>query len=1138
MCLKLFFRPSSMCCMPHAKKDNVEILSSNKFPVVGIGASAGGLDAFKRLVKAIPLKSGMAYILVQHLDPAHDSILTEILQRETKIPIREIIDNIHVEVNHIYIIPSNKLLTATDGVLQLSARLPKGEKNMPIDLFFSSLAEVHQNHAIGVVLSGTGNDGTLGLKSIKEESGITFAQDPRSATYDGMPQSAINAGVVDFVLNPEDLPGQLLALSKSLNIHPLIEEGKALQPDDDKYNQILAILQFRKEVDFTYYKQTTIRRRIDRRIALSMKGNIASYVKHLKANESEQDTLFQDLLIPVTEFFRDKMAFNQLCTMIFPSLLKGRTGNEPLRVWVAGCSTGEEAYSIVICLKEYLGIKDIAIDVQVFATDISEIAIAKARAGVYKKSDVTGLSPERLKQFFTKVDGNYRLHKSVRDSCIFAHHNFLKDAPFARMDLISCRNALIYLQPTLQKNVLTTFHYALKENGFLLLGNSETAAQASELFNTYDKVNKIYTRKAVKGKFAHVISQRKTNFQKPNVSNSEKQEPSRDDFQKSADEVLLSRFAPSGVVVNNDLDIVQFRGATGIWLEPSPGKPNLNVLKMTRQDLSFELRNALLKAQKSKVGVIKEGIPIQILAKDHLVSLEVIPLPHTVTPHFLVLFTDTTAVTAIADGLNNDLTSAIAIQSKENKRNQKLQLQLAQTREDMRSITEDQEAFNEELQSANEELLSGSEELQSLNEELETSKEEIQTSNEELITVNQELNDRNEQLNLSRLYSESIVTTIREPLIILNKNLQVISANRSYYNKFQTTEEETVGKLLFELGNKQWNIPRLRKMLDKMLPDKTSIVDFEIVKKFSDSRERILLINATQIFKENAQEQSILIAIEDITEKRKTDKALQSFSEELEKQILDRTYSLHEAITELQHSNKNLEQFAYIASHDLQEPLRKIRTFSHLLQTRYQKDLPEDANVLVTKIESSSERMSTLIKGVLNFSKILHGDMVFEKTNLNVILGNVVDDFELLIAEKGAVIQQNLLPTINAIPLQMNQLFTNLMSNSLKFLKKELHPVISISSANLTRAQVKTHKKLNQKLAYCCISFKDNGIGFDQEYADNIFLLFQRLHAHDQFAGTGIGLALCKSIVISHHGEINAVSSRDKGAAFNIILPI
>lgn len=1119
----------------HTKK----ILSSNLFPVVGIGASAGGLDAFKRLIKAIPEDSGMAYILVQHLDPGHESILAVLLQKVTRIPVHEITDNMHVEADHIYIIPSNKLLTATDGVLQLSPRLPM-QRNMPIDLFFSSLAEVHQSHAIGVVLSGTATDGTLGLKAIKEQGGITFAQDRESAAYDSMPQSAIDAEVVDFILTPEAIPGQLLALNEPLKINNPDSDENEQQVQENGFKQILSLLRIRKGVDFTYYKQTTIRRRITRRIALSMKGNMAGYLEYLKENSAEQDTLYQDLLIPVTEFFRDPKVFNILSETVFPALLKNRRGKEPLRIWVAGCSTGEEAYSMVMCLHEYLAEKALIVNIQVFATDISELAIARSRSGLYKKSEVDGLSATRLQQFFTKADGKFRINKSVRDVCVFAYHNYLKDPPFANLDLISCRNSLIYLEPFLQKKALTTFHYALRDKGFLVLGKSETTGQATELYNTLDLNNKVYTRKAVRGKFVQAMDGRKEESFKGIENGFGRNESVKDDFQKNADEVLLSKFAPPGVIVNSDMDIVQFRGATGVWLEQSPGKPNLNVVKMARDGLAFELRNALHKVQKSKEALTKEDIPIQFMGKERLVTFDVIPLLNSIEPHFLILFRDVKLFENTPEqSKENTLASKADVrQSREQVRIRKLEKELAQAREDMRSITEDQEASNEELQSANEELLSGSEELQSLNEELETSREETQTSNEELIIVNQELYDRNEQLDLSRLYAESIVTTIREPLIILNKDLKVRSANRSFYNKFQTGVEGTEGKLLYELGNKQWDIPGLRKMLEKILPKKTTIIDYEVTQTFPVIGERIMLLNASRIVRDNSDDQYILLAIEDITEKRRIEYELKLFAEQLEKQVMERTLSLHEANIDLQLSNKNLEQFAYIASHDLQEPLRKIKTFASLLQDRFTKDLPGPAKELIEKINASASRMSTLIKDVLNFSKILHAEDAFETTDLNEILKKVLNDFDLLITQKNAVIKIEPLPVIEAIPLQLNQLFYNLISNSLKFSRKGVAPEITITSKNLTLKELAQHKGLNNQLPYYEISIRDNGIGFYPQFAEQIFLIFQRLHSRDQFSGTGIGLALCKSIVLNHHGEIMASANNNEGALFQIILPL
>ena len=403
--------------MAKANKNKTTILSKNLFPVVGIGASAGGLEAFKKLIKAIPESSGIAYILVQHLHPDHSSALPEILQRETQIPVNEISDNVEVEPNNIYVIPSNKILVATDGILQLSPR-PKDHKNMPIDIFFSSLAEVHQSHAIGVVLSGNGADGTLGLKEIKDHGGITFAQDLGSAAYDSMPQSAIKSGVVDFILSPEDMPKQLLNLNDTFNILP--SNGHAIPKElteEESFKQILAFLRMSNGVDFTYYKQTTIRRRIIRRMVILKLEKIADYLVYLKQNKPEQDTLFQDLLIPVTAFFRDPKIFENLCSTALPELIKNKSAANPLRIWVAGCSIGKEAYSIAICIHEYLSDKISNTRVQIFATDISDKSISKARAGLYNKSEMEGVSEERIQQFFTKTNGSYQVKKPIRDMC-------------------------------------------------------------------------------------------------------------------------------------------------------------------------------------------------------------------------------------------------------------------------------------------------------------------------------------------------------------------------------------------------------------------------------------------------------------------------------------------------------------------------------------------------------------------------------------------------------------------------------------------------------------------------------------------------------------------------------------------------
>ena len=790
--------------MPKAAKDKPPILSENLFPVVGVGASAGGLEAFKKFIKAIPENSGMAYIIVQHLHPEHESALPEILQRATKIPVTEIRDNVHVDADHIYVIPSNKMLVATDGILQLSQRVEKKKLHLSIDIFFSSLAQVHQAHAIGVILSGTGADGTGGLKDIKNHGGLTIAQDPSTAAYDAMPQHAIDAEVIDFILPPENIPGKLIELKQSFTISSS-GDGPARdnRTNENIFRQIFALLRISRGVDFTFYKQTTIRRRIIRRMLILKLENVSDYLDRLKTNKAEEDILFQDLLIPVTSFFRDVKSFDLLCENIFPRIVENKSANNPLRIWIAGCSTGQETYSIAMCLQEYLNEHDSNIKVQIFATDLSEKSIKSARSGIYSKKELEGISEDRLHQFFNKTDGHYQVKKLVRDMCVFAVQNFLKDPPFANLDFISCRNVLIYLDPFLQKKAFTIFHYALKEKGILWLGKSEATGNASDLFLPFDKRDKFYTRKSVPGKFMHIAGERSEAGFKNYFLRSK--EVRKDDFQKNADDILLSKYTPVGVVVNNQFDIVQFRGSTGPYLESSPGIPSLNVFKMAKDGLAFELRNALHKAKTTGEPFIKAGILIN--KGKTSIAIEVIPLLDTIDLHFLILFKEQVSANTGQQPVTKKEKGISAKNEKDEKqvRIEQLEKELAQSREDMHSITDEQEAANEELQSSNEELLSGSEELQSLNEELETSKEELQSTNEELITINQELYDRNVQLNESRKFAEATISTLHEPLLVLDKSFRIKTANKSFYKTFFLTEEETVGELLFELLESSWD---------------------------------------------------------------------------------------------------------------------------------------------------------------------------------------------------------------------------------------------------------------------------------------------------------------------------------------------
>ncbi|MEP7093586.1 MAG: CheR family methyltransferase, partial [Flavobacterium sp.] len=928
----------------HTQRTSLPKATCQDFPVIGIGASAGGLEAFTQFIDAIPNDSDMAFVIVQHLHPMHESMLTELLSRVAKIPINEITDDIHLAPNNIYVIPENKMLTSFDGVLKLSPRL-KNTKNQAIDVFFTSLAEVHLDLAYGVLLSGNGSDGTIGLKAVKKHGGITFAQD-MNASNNEMPQNAINAGVVDYVLSPARIVKKIIELSRTND--SISEEN---DPNDEAvFQEIIKILRHHSGVDFTYYKQTTIHRRIARRMALSKIASLKDYLKILQGDKLAPQDLFNDMLIPVTEFFRDTKIFQTMREKVFPLLCNKVSEGNAVRVWIAGCSTGEEAYTLAILLHEYLGENLEGKEIQIFASDISEIAIAKARIGFYRKSQMKNVSETILTKYFTSNTNGYKIKRQIRDLCIFAVHNFLTDPPFAKMDLISCRNVFIYMDSFLQKKSLTTFHYALKDNGFLLLGKSETTVPAGELFQPFEKAGKIYTRKQVSGRLVHsgMGSNGKSIVSKTNI---ERKETIKEDFRKSAEALLLSKYTPASVIVNEQMDIVHINGTIAEFIELSPGKPTFNLLKMAREGLAFELRNAWHKTKETGSVIIKEGIQIKNKGSISEITIEIQPLKDTSELYFLVLFYKSLIK-------NQDLPSSkfTAEEIRDNinlRRIAQLEKELAKIHDDVNAISEEQESSNEELQSANEELLSGSEELQSLNEELETSKEELQSSNEELLQINQELLNKQQQINISKNYTEAIVATLREPIVVLDTNLRIKNINRAFSKKYNIAKDEAAGKLIYEIQNHLFdNIP-MRAMLEKILPEKTQLDDYQISVNLMPYGESIMLLNARQVTNETSKEQLILLAIEDITERIIIEKRLQVLSDGLEMQIQERTKDLLTSNTELESTIKNLndanvqlQEYAYVASHDLQEPLRKILMFISRL-VGMKENISDDALLLL-----------------------------------------------------------------------------------------------------------------------------------------------------------------------------------------------
>ncbi len=744
--------------------------------------------------------------------------------------------------------------------------------NLSIDVLFSSLAETHKENVIGVVLSGSANDGTRGLKEIKLAGGITFAQDD-SAKFSSMPNSAIAEGVVDFVLSPKEIARELTWMSK----HPLTKRDVLKSaPEDDINNSnpdlklILQVLHKSKNVDFSHYKMNTIKRRMIRRMVIHKVKTIAQYAALLEQKQDEVELLYQDLLINVTDFFRDTDAFLLLKNTVLPKLLKSKAPGQTLRIWVAACATGEEVYSIAMLLLELQSPKTNNIPFQIFASDLSASAINVARTGEYTAQQLKNVSPKRLQQFFVKAKDKYRITKPLRDVCVFAEHNILSDPPFSRMDFISCRNFLIYLDTSAQKKAIATFHYALNEGGCLMLGKSETIGASPQLFSALHKKFKVYARKKDSGTYRIPdISPRISHPTMPEKNNAPatiKKLPASSNITLSTtfDAVLLAQFVPASVVINYDLEILQFRGATSMYLQNPPGKASFNILKMANLELSFELRNAIHHAIKSKQTIRKTGIELNrnvIGNTVQIVNLEVMPLTvEGEEPLLVVVFTGH-QVEIAADGKVGGKSQSIA----KDRRIIKLEEELAAARADMGSITQDQEAANEEMQSANEEIVSSNEELQSLNEELETSKEEIESTNEELTSSNQELHARIQQIEELYTYYEAILSTVHEPVLILDKNIRIVSANKSFCKTFHVTEAESVGVSLFQLGNNQWNIPRLRQLLEEIIPKNNPFHDFEVEHTFPDIGQKTMLLNAHRIIQPNQKEELIVLTIADIT---------------------------------------------------------------------------------------------------------------------------------------------------------------------------------------------------------------------------------------------------------------------------------
>jgi len=1195
--------------------------------IVGIGASAGGLEAVTELLENLPDKTHMAFVYVQHLDPTHKSLLAPILSRVAHIPVEEARNGTRVEADHLYVIPPNRNMLIKEGVLQLATRVGGEGRLVSIDNFFRSLAVDQKNRSVGVILSGNASDGVLGLESIKGEGGITFAQDERSATHPSMPHNAIISGAADHTLTPANIARELGRISR--HPHVALQGGLAQDPgqpfgeeEHESLQKIFMMLQAKSGVNFFQYKSPTLKRRISRRMVLHKIEALPKYIDYLQNTPAEVDALFQDMLINVTEFFRDHKTFEHLKRYVFPLIVKEHSKDEPIRIWSAGCSTGEEAYSLAISFVEYLDSIKRNIPLQIFGSDLNEACIGKARFGIYQTSIGKNVSPERIRRFFTKVNGHYQISKTIRDMCIFAKQDLMSDPPFSQLDLITCRNVLIYLEPDAQKHILPIFHYALKPLGFLVLGKSEGIGEYTDLYSPKYKTHKIYAKKAslrsphfktFMGGDSGLPAQAGAGPYHPGAQEKAKQHNRgtlgplslEGELSKDVDRILLSQgLVTPSVVIDEEMHIVQFRGRLAPYLNFPTGKATWNLLKMAREDIIMELRGAVTDAKKKQKTILRKGT----------VNIEVIPLKSRSgqEPHLLIVLRPGEEGAPKEEGASQ---GAWGGKKRAVRHIEKLERELGIVKGHLRTALEEEDGAREEFQSVNEEIVSSNEELQSTNEELETAKEELQSTNEELVTVNEELQTRNAELSqanndLSNIldsanvpiiivdrelrirritpvaekslhvipsdigrsiadiklpirfpdlrkllldviesvqpqhqevedeegrchtlwvrpyqtgdnridgavitlididkakqdqrklkhtlsYTQGILSTMREPLLVLDKDLRIKSANDAFYSMFPISAKDTEGVLLYELKDRRWDTPQLREALEKILPMKSSFQDLEITFDFPTIGSKVMLLNGRRLQQTEGGEELILLAMQDITG---------------QKLLQQRT-----------------DSFMSMASHELKTPVTTIKTLVQILQKRFEES--EDTTLVeyLTRMDQQIEQLTKLVTDLLDVSKIKADKFELEEStfDFDTLAMEIVKDCQFLSPQHTIVLQGKTNARIKANRSSISRVFINLIVNAIKYSPNADRIIVTLS-----------HTKKDVR-----VGVQDFGIGIEKRHQKKIFERFYQVtnEGTQNFTGLGIGLYITAAIVEQHKGQIWVESTKGKGSTFFVMLPL
>jgi two-component system CheB/CheR fusion protein len=856
----------------------------DKFLVVGIGASAGGIQALKAFFSRVPKNSGMAYVVILHMSPEHESRLAEILQVISSIPVTQVKEREKIHPDHVYVIPPNQSLAITDGHLVLSEMIGREERRSPVDLFFRTLAETNESRAVSVILSGTGANGSMGMKRIKEYGGVAFAQDLGEAEYIDMPRNAIATGMVDYVLPVAQIPAKIISYREHINTVQLPEASEEVpKTDEQALIDIFTQLRMRTGQDFSNYKRATILRRIERRLGLRELSGLPAYSSFLREQPDEVHALMKDLLISVTNFFRDREALDALAAKIIPKVFSNKNSNDPVRVWVAGCATGEEAYSLAILLSEHMKDDGRTPNVQIFATDLDEQAIQIAREGYYHDAEVADVSAERLRRFFNREVDGYRIRRELRESMLFAVHNVIKDPPFSHLDLISCRNLLIYLNREAQARVLEVFHFALNPSGYLFLGASESTEGASDLFLTVEKDHHIFRSRPVPPRAFPVPEVTFKPSLPPLVGKEKTPEEKRAIERLSYADVhqrLLEQYAPPSVIVNEDHDIVHLSERAGRYMQITGGEPSHNLLKVVRPELRLELRTALYQAVHDRINVDARGLRVGTDEGFHTINIKVRPVlrEEDLSKGLILVLFEELEEDGQPDNPPKLVQSAEPIA-------RRLEEELVHSKAQLRATVEQYEIQQEELRASNEELQAMNEELRSAAEELETSKEELQSVNEELTTVNQELKVKIEELSQANNNFQNLMNSTNIGTIFLDRGLRVRQFTPSARETFNLISTD-IGRPLMDLTSKfkdESLLPEIERVLRKL-----QTVDREV--RTADGRSFMMRLSPYRTLDDKID--GVVITLVDVTELTSAREALRQAHEELEARVAARTQQL------------------------------------------------------------------------------------------------------------------------------------------------------------------------------------------------------------------------------------------------------